>query len=71
MSDGVIEKIQSVVEKIQSIMMVPECCCLAVFATTTPQKCQAPAIKRHNPPNNTQEPPILPHPRSQSQPPYP
>jgi hypothetical protein len=34
---------------VQSIIKVPECCCLGVPATTTREKCQDPAIKRHNP----------------------
>ena len=64
-----IKDMQSIMKDMQSIISVPECCCLGVPATTTREKCQDPAIKRHKPPNNTQEPPILPHPGSQSQPP--
>jgi hypothetical protein len=66
-----IKDMQSIIVNVQSIISVPECCCLGVPATTTRQKCQAPVIKRHKPPNNTQEPPILPHPRSRCQPPAP
>ena len=49
MNWGVIEIIQSVIMNVQSIISVPECCCLGVPVTTTRQKCQALAIKRHKP----------------------
>lgn len=50
MNWGVIENVQSVIENVQSVISVPECCCLGVPVTTTREKCQALAIKRHKPP---------------------
>jgi len=46
---SVIENVQSVIENVQSVISVPECCCLGVPITTTREKCQALAIKRHKP----------------------
>ena len=46
---SVIVNVRSVIENVQSVISVPECCCLGVPITTTREKCQALAIKRHKP----------------------